>query len=77
VHRTRSPNPDLISPKEIEAFAEEANLGAAQTRRRLSQLAEPVRDKAAEIEQPDETAEKIAALIIGRCDSVLARFESV
>lgn len=68
-------NPDLIYPKEIEAFAKEAGLAAAATQRIASDLAVLVRDKTAEIEQPDETAEKLARLIAGRCESALFRFK--
>jgi serine/threonine-protein kinase HipA len=69
-------NPDLVYPKEIEAFARDANLGVAQTRRRVTELAELVRTKVDGIDKPDETAEKIAGLIADRCDSVLSRFTS-
>jgi hypothetical protein len=69
-------NPDLVYAKEIEAFARDANLGVAQTRRRVIQLAELVRTRVADIDKPDETAEKIARLIADRCDSVLSRFTS-
>ena len=69
-------NPDLVYPKEIETFAKDANLGVAQVRRRVAELAELVRTKVDGIDKPDETAEKIAALIVERCDSVLSRFTS-
>lgn len=68
-------NPDLIYPKEIEAFAKDVSLGVAATRRSVSDLAELVREKAAQVEQPDETAEKLAKLIAGRCENVISRFK--
>ena len=67
-------NADLVYPKEIDAFAKEASLGAAQARRNLVALAELVRANVHEIDQPDETAQQIAGLIAGRCDGVLSRF---
>lgn len=67
-------NPDLIYPKEIEAFAKEAGLAAAATKRSVSDMAALVRDKAAEVEQPDETAKELAKLIADRCESILSRF---
>lgn len=69
-------NPDLIFPEQIEAFAREAALGVAQTKRRLVEFAEIVRDKAKETDQSDETAEKLADLIVSRCDRFLSRFGS-
>ena len=69
-------NPDLISPNDIEAFAREASLGAAQARRNVANLSELVRDKVGEIEQPDGTAEKLAMLVAERCESVLSRFKA-
>jgi hypothetical protein len=68
-------NPDLIYPKEIEAFAREANPAAAATKRRVSDLVALVVEKTAEIEQPDETAEKLAQLVAARCESFLSRFK--
>lgn len=67
-------NPDLICPKEFEAFAKDAGLAAAATKRSVSDLAALVLEKSAEIEQPDETAEKLTKLIATRCESVLSRF---
>jgi serine/threonine-protein kinase HipA len=67
-------NPDLVFPKQIEAFAREAKLGPAAVRRSVVDLAERVREKAADIEQPDKTAEKLAVLVVDRCESVLSRF---
>lgn len=69
-------DPDLISPYEIEVFAKEASLGAALARRNVVNLAELVRTEAGEIDQPDETAEKLAKLIVARCESVLLRFKA-
>ncbi len=66
-------NPELISRKNIEAFAREASLGVALVRRSVVELTELVRDKSALIEQPDETAEKLKELIAARCESVLSR----
>lgn len=68
-------NPDLIYPKEVEAFAKDANLAEAATKRNVSDLAELVLEKSTEIEQPDATTEKIAKLIAGRCESVITRFK--
>jgi len=65
-------NPDLILPKQIEAFAKEAALGAAQTRRRFLELAEVVRENVTETEQLDETAEAIARLVRDRTEKVLS-----
>lgn len=68
-------NPDLVSFKEIEGFAMEANLAPAATRRAVSALAERVLDAAKKAAQPDETVVEIAALIMARCEKVLARFK--
>ena len=68
-------DPDLIHPNEIEAFAKEAGLAVAATKRSVLGLAELVREKTAEIDQPDGTSEELAKLIVDRCESVLARFE--
>ncbi|MEE9253386.1 MAG: type II toxin-antitoxin system HipA family toxin [Pseudomonadales bacterium] len=70
-------NPDLVYPKEFEAFAKEAGLAPALVKRRIPEFAENVLSKIKTIETPDETAEKIAALISDRCGSVLSRFKSV
>ena len=70
-------NSDLVSPKDIEVFAQEASLGAALARRNVVELAELVRTKVSEIEQPDETAKKLATLIAGRCESLLLRFKRI
>lgn len=66
--------PDLIYPKEIEAFARDASLAVAATRRSVTDLAELVREKTTEIERPDGTSEKLAKIIADRCESVLSRF---
>ena len=68
-------NSDLVSPKDIEVFAQEDSLGAALARRNVVELAELVRTKVGEIEQPNETANKVATLIAGRCESLLLRFK--
>ncbi|MCP5179021.1 MAG: HipA domain-containing protein [Pseudomonadales bacterium] len=68
-------NPDLIYPKEIEVFAKEAGLAAAATKRSVSDMAALVLEKSAKIEQPDETAEKLAKLVAERCEKVLSRFK--
>jgi len=58
-------------------FAKEATLGAVLARRNVIELAELVRAKVGEIEQPNETAEKLAKLIVDRyeSESVLSRFK--
>jgi serine/threonine-protein kinase HipA len=68
-------NPDLVYPNEIEVFAKDAELASAATKRSVSDLAELVREKTAEIEQTVETSEKLAKLIADRCESVLDRFK--
>jgi serine/threonine-protein kinase HipA len=68
-------NPDLIYPDEIETFARGVGLAVAATKRSVLELAELVREKTAEIDQPDATSEELAKLIVDRCERVLARFE--
>lgn len=68
-------NPDLIYPNEIEVFAKDAGLAVAATKRSVLDLAELVREKTAEIDQPDGTSEELAKLIVERCESVFARFQ--
>lgn len=61
-------NPDLVLADEIEAFAKDAGLAPAAVRRRVSDLADKVLLATAKIDKPDETAEKIAAIITKRCE---------
>lgn len=66
-------NPDLVFAKEIEAFARGAGLAPAAVQRRVSGLADRVRGVIEDIDKPDATAEKIAAIIAKRCDSYISR----
>ena len=66
-------NPDLVSGKELEAFARDAGLAPAGVKRRVSELADPLRLQTEKIDKPDETAEKLAALISKRCERHIAR----
>jgi len=61
-------NPDLVSGKEIEAFAKDAELGPALVKRRVSEFADRLRLRIREMEKPDEIAEQLAVLISERCE---------
>lgn len=60
-------NPDRVFTKEFEAFARDAGLAPAGVRRREAELADQVRSQTGEVDQPDETAARLAALIAKRC----------
>jgi len=66
-------NPDLVFASEIEAFAKDAGLAPAAVKRRVSEVADKVCVTIEEIDKPDETAEKIAAIIAKRCKSYSSR----
>lgn len=65
-------NPDRVSGKEFDAFARDAGLAPAGVKRRVSELAERLRLQTGKMEKPDETAEKLAALISKRCERHIA-----
>lgn len=65
-------NPDLVFGRELEVFARDAGLAPAGVKRRVSELADRVRLQTEEMDKPDETAEKLAALIAKRCERHIA-----
>jgi serine/threonine-protein kinase HipA len=66
-------NPDRVSGKALEAFARDAGLAPAGVKRRAVDLADRLRRLTETIDQPDETAEKLAALIAQRCERFSTR----
>ncbi len=64
----------LIYPKQIERFAADAGLAAAQTRARISALADRLLEAIPGIEKPHPISEAVAALITKRCYDYRSRF---
>ena len=57
----------LIYPRQIERFAADAGLAAAQTRARIPALTERLLEVITSIETPNPVSEDVAALITARC----------
>jgi len=64
----------LIYPRQIERFAADAGLGAAQTRARTPALADRLLEEIPGIEKPNPISEAVAALITERCKDYRSRF---
>jgi serine/threonine-protein kinase HipA len=67
---------EKILPEDFEQLAAEAGLGKALVRRRVPELAATVNDAIGKIEIANPTAEKVAALIKQRCETVLGSFKN-
>jgi len=65
---------ELIYPRQIERFAANTGLAAAQTRARIPALAEKVLEEIPSVEKPTPISEAIAALITERCNDYRSRF---
>lgn len=66
----------LIYPKNIEKFAADTGLGAAQTRARIPAIAKEILKRIPDIEKPDPVSEAIAELISARCKDFVSRFSN-
>lgn len=64
----------LTYPRQIERFAADAGLAAAQTRARVLPLTERLLDEIPSIEKPNPISEDVAALIAERCHDYRSRF---
>lgn len=62
----KQPRSALIDPKDIDRFAADAGLGAAQTRARIPMLANRLIEEIPGIEKPHPVSEAVAALITER-----------
>jgi serine/threonine-protein kinase HipA len=70
----KQPKSALVYPKDIDRFAADAGLGAAQTRARIPTLASRLLEEIPGIETPHPVSESVASLIIGRCKDYELRF---
>jgi serine/threonine-protein kinase HipA len=68
------PKSALVYPKDIDRFAADAGLGAAQTRARIPTLASRLLEEIPGIERPHPVSESVASLITGRCKDYELRF---
>lgn len=66
----------LVYPKNIEKFAADTGLGAAQTRARIPAIAREILKGLPGIEKPDPVSEAIAELISARCKDFISRFSN-
>ena len=64
----------LIYPRQVERFAADAGLAAAQTRARIPALADRLLEEIPGIEKPNPISEAVAALITKRCYDYRSRF---
>jgi len=64
---------ELIGKEQLGIFAKDAGLGVAATKRSVLELAELVRESTSKVEQPDATAEMVAALVVERCEGLISR----
>lgn len=67
---------EKIMPEDFERLAEEAGLGKALVKRRVPELAGTVIGALAKIEIAHPTAEKVAKLILQRCEKTLSSFRN-
>jgi serine/threonine-protein kinase HipA len=70
----KQPKSALVYPKDIDRFAADAGLGAAQTRARIPLLASRLLEEIPGIERPHPVSESVASLITGRCKDYEFRF---
>ncbi|MEX2495114.1 MAG: type II toxin-antitoxin system HipA family toxin [Woeseia sp.] len=64
----------LVYPKDIDRFAADAGLGAAQTRARIPTLASRLLEEIPGIERLDPASESVASLVTERCKDYEFRF---
>lgn len=64
----------LTYPRQIQQFAADAGLAPAQTRARVSALADRLLEEIPGIEKPNAVSEDVAALIMERCNDYRSRF---
>jgi len=70
----KQPKSALVYPKDIDRFAADAGLGAAQTRARIPTLASRLLEEIPGIESPHPVSESVASLITERCKDYEFRF---
>jgi serine/threonine-protein kinase HipA len=70
----KQPQSALVHPKDIDRFAADAGLGAAQTRARIPALAGRLLGEIAGIHKPHRISESVASLITRRCKDYDSRF---
>lgn len=70
----KQPKSALIYPKDVDRFAADAGLGAAQTRARFPALAGRLLDEISSIDKPHSISESVASLIVERCKDYESRF---
>lgn len=70
----KQPKSALIYPTDIDRFAADAGLGAAQTRARIPALASRLLEEIPDIERPHPVSESVASLITERCKDYEFRF---
>jgi serine/threonine-protein kinase HipA len=70
----KQPKSALVHAKDIDRFAADAGLGAAQTRARIPMLASRLLEEIPGIERPQPISESVASLITGRCKDYELRF---
>jgi serine/threonine-protein kinase HipA len=70
----KQPKSALVHAKDIDRFAADAGLGAAQTRARIPMLASRLLEEIPGIERPQSISESVASLITGRCKDYELRF---
>ena len=70
----KQPKSALIYPEDIDRFAADAGLGAAQTRARISALADRLLDEIPGTQKPHRISESVASQITERCREYTSRF---
>ena len=66
--------PERVGPRDFEKLAGQAGLAKPLVRRRVPELAHTVLDATARVHINRDVAQKVAALIRGRCETTLKRF---
>ena len=72
----KQPKSALIYPKDIDRFAADAGLSAAQTRARIPTLASRLLEEIPDVERPHPISESVASLITERCKDYEFRFRT-
>lgn len=70
----KQPKSALVHPKDIDRFAADAGLGAAQTRARIPKLARRLLEEIPGIDKPHPVSESVALQITERCKDYESRF---
>lgn len=70
----KQPKSALVYPKDIDQFAAQTGLGAAQARARIPALVDRTLEEIPGVEKPHRVSEEVAALIEGRCKDYRHRF---